>query len=111
MANDQITFKTRSRREDPFGHKTVELNLDDLLNAYNTFVNKFRSGSVTVPQAATTLTVVHSVGMTNSVAVTPMLDPGGRYWISGKTATQFVINLQVAAPLGGIPFDYLVKGA
>lgn len=112
MANDQVTFKTRSRRDDPYGHKTVELNLDDLLNAYNTFANKFRGGSVTVLAGATTVVVVHSLGSAiYAAAVTPTLDPGGRYWISGKTSTQFTINLSVAAPVGGIPFDYLVKGA
>jgi hypothetical protein len=109
---DTLTFKTRSRRDDPFGHKTVELNLDDLLAAYNTFVQKFASGSVSVPAGQTTLNVAHtSVGSIHAVTVTPTGDPGGRWWISGKTATGFTINLQVAAPAGGVGFDYFVKGA
>lgn len=79
---------------------------------YDAFVNKFGQGSATVTSGNTTLAVVHSLGAaTYTVDLTPLADPGGRYWVTGKTSSQFVINLQVAAPVAGVPFDWRVKAA
>jgi hypothetical protein len=90
----------------------VQNNLDFLKDLFDGLGNKFKSGSATVPNAATTVVVTHGLGVaSNAVVITPTVDPGGRFWVSAKSSTQFTINLQVAAPVGGISFDYIVKGA
>jgi len=74
-----------------------------------------QAGSTTVTVGNTTVTVVHTLGAPNAVNVTPTnaniatVWGGGGYWITGKTNTQFVINLAVAAPAGGVTFDWMVK--
>lgn len=80
---------------------------------YDQFTSKFATGTSTIPAAATTLTVVHNLGYV-SYAVT--LTPNGAaapsaYWISGKTTSQFVINIASPAPAGGVTFDWMVKAA
>lgn len=106
------TFPQRARRDDPNGHMVVQNNLDFLRDAFDSTLAKFKSDSVTIGVGATTVVVTHSLGIaSNAVAITPTIDPGGRFWVSAKSATQFQINLQVAAPVGGISFDYIVKGA
>jgi hypothetical protein len=78
---------------------------------YDQFVNKFALGTNTVAAAATTLTVVHGLGFASyTVILTPNgAAPPGTYWVSGKTTTQFVINLSTPAPAGGTTFDWMVK--
>lgn len=87
----------------------VLLNLIDWLT--QNYVNQYKQGSSTVPAAGTFVDVPHSLGVAlHRVFITPTLDPGARYWVSNKTATQFRINLSAVAPAGGIPFDWMVKG-
>lgn len=78
---------------------------------YDQFAGKFAGGTNTIPATATTLTVVHNLGLaTYSVILTPNGGPASsNYWISGKTSTQFVINLASPAPTGGTTFDWMVK--
>jgi hypothetical protein len=105
-------FPQRARRDDPNGHMVVQNNLDFLKDVVDGIIGKFKSGSATVSVGATSVIVTHGMGASSSaVSVTPTQDPGGRFWVSGKSATAFQINLQVAAPVGGIAFDYIVKGA
>jgi len=105
-------FPQRARRDDPNGHMVVQNNLDFLKDAFDALAAKFKNGQATVSVGATAVIVTHGLGASSSsVSVTPLQDPGGRYWVSGKSATAFQINLQVAAPVGGIQFDYIVKGA
>jgi|SRR5215472_3390616 len=74
-----------------------------------------QAGSTSVPAGLTTVTVAHTLGAPNAVAVTPtnanvaVVWGAGGYWVTGKTNTQFVINLGVAAPAGGVTFDWMVK--
>lgn len=106
------TFARSPKRDDPNGHMTVQANLDQLRDAFDASVGKFKQGTSTVTSANTSLVVTHGLGAaTHQVMLTPLVDPAGRWWVSNKTATQFQINLQVAAPVGGIQFDWVVKGA
>jgi hypothetical protein len=69
-------------------------------------------GVATIAQGQTTLIIAHNLGTpTYSLALTPTSDPGGRYWASNKTATQFQANLQTAAPVGGVSFDWIIRSA
>ena len=81
----------------------------------------------TIPNGATSVTIVHNIGTTlYSVAITPLqaasgtvtdlwgpatYSLGGGYWVSGKTAAQFVLNIPSPAPAGGLAFDWMVKAA
>jgi hypothetical protein len=73
------------------------------------------AGSVVVPAGNTTATVIHSSGAPNAVGLTPtnanigIVWGGGGFWVTGKTNNQFVVNLGVAAPAGGVTFDWMVK--
>lgn len=71
---------------------------------------RFNAGYVTensgtaATAAATTVVVNHGLATTPTrVIVTPQGDPGGRWWVSTKTSTQFTINLEVS---GTITFDW-----
>jgi len=91
---------------------TVQEMLEYLRDKYDGFQNKFVGGTSTVAQGNTTLVVTHSLGTpTYSVVAVPAVNPGGNWWVSNKTATQFQLNLAVAAPVGGVPFEWQVKGA
>jgi hypothetical protein len=105
-------FPKRARRGDANGYMVVQEMLDWLRDLFDGFTNRFRQGTATVPQAATFVDVVHGLGQGNhQVLLTPLTNPAADWWVSSKSATQFRINLSVAAPVGGITFDYLVKGA
>jgi hypothetical protein len=83
-----------------------------LRDAFDTFANKVARGSATISLGNTTVVVTMLTGLTTySVEVTPTSNPGGYWWVSGKTPTQFQINLAVAAPALGVGFDWVVKGA
>lgn len=103
----------RAHRGDPEnGYMIVQQMVEWLRDAFDAFTGKVMRGNSTV--LATTTSVVCTLPTaqgTYSVVASPLLNPGGIWWISGKTASQFVINLAVAAPVGGIPFDWIVKGA
>lgn len=104
-------FPTRARRDDRNGHMVVQSMLEFLRDQFDKTWNGVKQGTSTVPNTATTLVVTHALGSaTYAVVATPLLDPGGRWWISNKTSSQFQINLQTAAPVGGIPFDWIVRG-
>lgn len=106
-----FTFQRIPRKDDPNGHMTVWANLQDLRDYLDGFIGKFKGGTATVAQGATTAVVTHGLGIASyRVSLSAQVDPGGRYWISNKTGSAFQINLQVAAPVNGIPFDWLVKG-
>lgn len=91
---------------------TVQFLVEVLRDALDAFIAKFTVGTATVTNGNTTATVTHGLNMaSNYVSLTPTADPGGRYWVSNKTATAFQINLQTAAGVGGVSFDWLVKGA
>jgi hypothetical protein len=104
-------FPVRARREDPVGWMTVQRMVEFLRDAFDGFVNDFVRGQATITSGNTAVTVNHGLNRsTYSVGLAPTADPGGRFWISGKTAAQFTINISVAAGIGGAPFDWLAKG-
>lgn len=73
-----------------------------------------KAGSATLPVGTSSLVITHSLGLPNAVGLTPntaniaIVWGGGGYWISGKTNNSFQINLSVAAPSGGVGFDWMV---
>jgi len=89
---------------------TVWQNVRYLANqVLDPFINKFQQGTATITNPATTVTVVHTLGIASyQVQVVPLGDPVSRYWVSGKTSSQFVINLS-AAPAGSMSFDWSIK--
>lgn len=90
----------------------VQQNLEFLRDAFDSTQGKFKQGASTVTSGNTTVVVSHALGAASyQVSLTPLADPQGRFWITGKSATQFTINLQVAAPVAGVSFDWIVKGA
>ena len=111
MANT-TEFPTRARRGDEHGYMIVQQNLEFLRDKFDATRVSILRGQATVGVGTTTLVVTHSLGSsTYSVVASPLVNPGGNWWISNKSATQFQLNLAVAAPVGGVPFDWIVKGA
>jgi hypothetical protein len=105
-------FPERARRGDTNGHMVVQDMLYFLRDAFDSFIAKVARGQATIPNTATSVVAALGTTMaTYSVAITPLSDPGGRVWVSNKTSTQFQINSSVAAPLAGIVFDWVAKGA
>jgi hypothetical protein len=76
---------------------------------YDTFVNKFQQGQGTVPMGQTFVDVPGSFPLTYQVSLSPVNDPGVRYWVSFKSTSKFTITLSAAAPAAAT-FDYIVKG-
>jgi hypothetical protein len=106
-------FPMRPRRDDPVGgYLTVQQMVEYLRDVFDKFKDSFVRGQATVASGATTVSVAMaaSPGSTYSVVVQPLVNPGGTFWVSAKTGTSFTINLAVAAPAGGCPFDYIAKG-
>lgn len=105
-------FPKRARRNDPKGWMVVQDNLDFLRDQFDALLGKIKRGVATIASGGTATTVVHGLGSASySIAVTPIGDfgAGNRWWVSGKTATQFQIN--ISAALGAtLVFDWLVKG-
>lgn len=107
-------FPLRAKRGDPEnGYMVVQQMVEFLRDTFDKFTATFTRGSATVTNGNTTVVVplTANVGAVYSVGLTPLADPGGRFWVSGKTSSQFVINLGVAAPVAGIAFDWTAKGA
>jgi hypothetical protein len=104
-------FSRKPRRDDVHAALVVQRNLDDLAKAFDDTSTKIAMGSAQVNTGATTAVVTHNLG-TNvfQAVITPTVDPGSRWWINNKTATQFTINLQVA-PGGNVTFDWIAKEA
>jgi hypothetical protein len=89
----------------------VQAMLEYLRDKFDSFQNGVLRGTSSVVAGTTTLVVTHSLGSsTYSVAASPLVNPGGAWWLSNKTGSQFQINLAVAAPVGGVAFDWVVKG-
>ena len=106
-------FPFSAKRGDPEGgYMVVQQMVYWLRDVVDKISGSIVRGSATIISTATTVTcTLPSSLAVYSVVATPLLNPGGNWWISGKTSTQFTINLAVAAPVGGIPFDWIVKGA
>lgn len=107
-------FPQRARRGDPEnGYMVVQQMVEFLRDVFDKFAGTVVRGQATVTVGNTSVIVAlgTTVGATYSVSATPLADPGGRFWISGKSSSQFTINLGVAAPAGGIVFDWIAKGA
>jgi hypothetical protein len=103
-----------ARRGDPEeGYLVVQQMVEFLRDAFDKFASVNARGSSTIIQGNTSVGVsfASAVGAIYSVAVTPIGDPGSRFWVSGKSSGGFTINLQTAAPVGGVNFDWLVRGA
>ncbi len=106
-----ITFPTRARRADPNGHMVVQQNLEFLRDELDKLLAKFKQGSASISNPATSVLVTHALGQANyQVVVTPQNgDVGSRWWVELKTASQFTIKVQTT-PGGTAIFDWLVKG-
>lgn len=100
------------RRDDINAAMTVWLILLDFIDWVSlNYLGQFKTGTVTLPSGASNGLVVHGLGVANYRAfIIPLQDPLSRYWISNKTSTSFQLNMQTAAPTGGIQFDWLAKG-
>lgn len=106
-----VHFPTRARRDDPNGHMTVMEMLEFLAGEFQGAVAAEAYGSVTVANGATTASVTHdALPADHKVTASPKVDPGGRWWLSNITSTGFQVNLQTAAGIGGVPFDWIAKG-
>jgi hypothetical protein len=100
------------RREDQFAAMTVwQILLQFIDWTSQQYVGQFKAGIATVPNGSANVIVTHGLGTPSyRVALVPnLVDAGQRWWVSGKTATQFQINLTAAA-VGNIGFDWIVKG-
>lgn len=103
-------FPFRARRDDDFGWMKVQQLLEFLRDVVDKLQNSRSRGSATIAQGSTTLLVSHGLSTPSySVGVIPLVNPGGNVWASNKTASQFQVNVSVAAPVGGIPFDWFVQ--
>lgn len=113
MAVQSTQFPQRPSKTSPPQQQiwTLWQNLQYLANTvFDGFATKFAGGSSSVPATTTSVVVTHSLNMpTYAVKITPTADPGGWWWVTGKTSSQFTLNLHVAAPGGGLPFDWEVK--
>lgn len=109
-----INFPFRvNRNTDPVDAiQKLQQLLEFLRDEIEKIVAKTMRGSSSVAAAATTVIVTHGFNQPSySVALTPLADPGGRFWASNKTSNDFQINLQTAAPGGGVPFDWILSSA
>ena len=105
-------FPMQARRGDPEnGYMTVQQMVLFLRDQFDKFTALFQTGTATVPATTTSTVVTLNAPMASyGLSVTPLADPGGRWWVSAKSATGFTINLQTAAPVGGISFNWVAKG-
>jgi hypothetical protein len=92
---------------------TLQQMIQFLRDSFDTFQSKFQNGTSTITSGNTTVAVSFpaSLAGTFQVEVTPLANPGGAWWVSGKGAGGFTINLAVAAPVSGVAFDWVAKGA
>lgn len=104
-------FPQHARRDDPNGHMVVQQMVEFLRDEFDQELGKIIRGNSTIVAAATFADVAVSAPATYSVVVTPLNDPGSRFWVSNRTSGGFRINLSAAAPVGGVAFDWIVKGA
>ena len=70
------------------------------------------SGTATIAAGNTSVTVNHSLGngLTPKVLLTPVQKMGTlTWWTSGKSASQFTINISAASAGSALSFDWLVS--
>lgn len=113
MASHTTQFPARPSKQSELEQQiwTLWFNIQYLANqVFDVFANKWEQGQAIITNPATTVAVAHTLGTsTFQVSVVPSSgDPGGRWWVSGKTNAQFVINLP-AAPVGSVTFDWIAK--
>jgi hypothetical protein len=104
----------QARRGDPEeGYLVVQQMVLFLRDVFDKFAQASARGVSTIVQGTTTVnaSLPAAVGATYSVALAPLNDPVGRYWVTNKTSSGFTINLSAAAPVGGVAFDWVVRGA
>lgn len=107
----EILLPYKPRRGDPDAAMTVQKNVDEIVAQLKNRDDARDSGSGVVTSTNTSVAVSFGKTLINPVVVaTPKDDPGGRFWISGVSATGFTFNLQTAAPVGGIDFDWQAEG-
>jgi hypothetical protein len=86
--------------------------LDFLADLFDKFTAATAKGTATVTNGNVAVAVAFATPITSpAVVVTPLSDPGGRFWTSARTSSGFTINLGVAAPVAGVVFDWIAKGA
>jgi hypothetical protein len=69
------------------------------------------SGNATIAAGNTSVTVNHSLGngLTPKVLLQPVQKMGSlNWWVSGKSATQFTINISQASAGSALSFDWIV---
>lgn len=105
-------FPQRARRGDDNGHMVVQENLYFLRDTFDQSLAKILGGSATILSGAAFVDVTFTPSLAiYFVAISPLADPGGRVWVSNKASSQFRINSTIAAPVAGLPFDWVLKGA
>lgn len=86
--------------------------IDFLADIVDKFMSTTSKGTTTITNGNVTVGVVFSTPLTSpAVNVSPISNPGGYWWVSGRTNSGFTINLAVAAPVAGVVFDWIAKGA
>lgn len=89
----------------------VQKNLDFIVEQLDGFNGSRAKGSATVTSTNTTVAVTYGKTIVGpKVVAAPTADPGGRWWLSAVGSTGFTINLQTAAPVGGVSFDWQAEG-
>jgi len=106
-------FPMQARRGDPEeGYLVVQQMVLFLRDVFDKAMAGQARGTATIVQSTTSVNVSlpSAVGAVYSVALAPLNDPVGRYWVTSKTTSGFTINLSAAAPVGGVAFDWIVRG-
>ena len=70
------------------------------------------SGNATIPAGNTSVAVNHSLGngLTPKVFIQPTQKMAAlNWWVSGKSASQFTINISAASAGSALSFDWLVS--
>jgi hypothetical protein len=107
-----IQFPQRLTKFSEDAWVVLQNNLDYLSDLFDKFTAKQAKGTSTITNGNTFVDVNLTSPITSpSVVITPVADPGGRFWISNRTSGGFRINQGVAAPVGGVGYDWIAKGA
>lgn len=70
-------------------------------------ITSANSGTATVADGTSTIVVSHGLSATPTIVLTtPNGDPGGAWWVTTKTSTQFTINLAVARAGSALTVDW-----
>lgn len=107
-----IRFPQRVKTNDENPWATLQNNLEYLADLFDKFQGAQAKGTATITNGNTFVDVSFTSTITTpAVVVTPLADPGARYWISNRTGAGFRINQGVAAPVAGVGYDWIAKGA